>query len=65
MAQISNQSNNSSRNYGDAVVHQVNVLSSCYLVDSTGGLKGLHYCTTGVLGMFTAEPHRYLFPTLC
>ncbi|KAI9167743.1 ornithine decarboxylase antizyme [Paramyrothecium foliicola] len=47
MAQLSNQSSNLSSNYGEPVVHQVNVLSSCYLVDSAAGLKGLHYCTTG------------------
>jgi hypothetical protein len=52
MAQLSNQSNNLSSNYGEQqpVVQQVNVLASCYLVDSAAGLKGLHYCTTGLLG---------------
>jgi hypothetical protein len=49
MAPISNQSSNSS-NYGEAVVHRVNVLASCYVVDSVASLKGLHYCTTGATG---------------
>ncbi|OTB09190.1 hypothetical protein M426DRAFT_70962 [Hypoxylon sp. CI-4A] len=45
-----NQSNNFSSNYGEAVARQVNVLASCYLVDPTASLKGLHYCTTGAAG---------------
>lgn len=46
-----NESNNCSSNYGEVVLQQVNVLASCYIVDSTVSLKGLHYCTTGVAGM--------------
>ncbi|KAH6986081.1 ornithine decarboxylase antizyme-domain-containing protein [Ilyonectria sp. MPI-CAGE-AT-0026] len=42
-----NESNNCSSNYGEVVLQQVNVLASCYIVDSTVSLKGLHYCTTG------------------
>ncbi|KAI5867119.1 ornithine decarboxylase antizyme-domain-containing protein [Durotheca rogersii] len=45
-----NQSNSSSSNYGEVVARQVNVLASCYLVDPTASLKGLHYCTTGAAG---------------
>ncbi|KAH7325923.1 ornithine decarboxylase antizyme-domain-containing protein [Stachybotrys elegans] len=47
MASIMNQCNNFSSNYGEDVVQRVNVLASCYIVDSAANLKGLHYCTTG------------------
>jgi len=50
MAPISNESNNWTSNYGEAVVRQVNVLASCYIVDRTASLKGLHYSTTGATG---------------
>ncbi|KAI1408407.1 ornithine decarboxylase antizyme-domain-containing protein [Hypoxylon sp. FL1857] len=46
-----NKSNNCSSNYGEEVARQVNVLASCYLVDPTASLKGLHYCTTGAAGL--------------
>lgn len=42
--------NNSSSSYGEDVRSQVNVLASCYIVDSTAQLKGLHYSTTGATG---------------
>ncbi|KAI0896633.1 ornithine decarboxylase antizyme-domain-containing protein [Annulohypoxylon nitens] len=52
MAPMKNDKNNfSSSNYGEAVARQVNVLASCYLVDPTASLKGLHYCTTGAAGL--------------
>lgn len=50
MAPIINQNTNYSSNYGEAVAQQVDVLASCYVVDSAANLKGLHYCTTGVAG---------------
>jgi hypothetical protein len=50
MAPISMQSSNWSSNHGEDAGHKVNVLASCYLVDSVASLKGLHYCTTGVAG---------------
>lgn len=50
MSPMIDQSNNWSSNYGEDVVHQVNVLASCYIVDPTANLKGIHYCTTGVTG---------------
>jgi hypothetical protein len=52
MAPMNNQNLNYSSNYGEAVAQKVNVLASCYLVDSAANLKGLHYCTTGVAGTF-------------
>jgi hypothetical protein len=55
MAPISMQSSNWSSNYGEDAVHKVNVLASCYLVDSVASLKGLHYCTTGAAGMYTSS----------
>lgn len=51
MALLSNQNLNSSSIYGEDAVARVNVLASCYIVDSTAQLKGTHYCTTGVAGM--------------
>ncbi|KAF5537212.1 ornithine decarboxylase antizyme [Fusarium mexicanum] len=50
MAPVNNQNLNYSSNYGEAAAQKVNVLASCYLVDSAANLKGLHYCTTGVAG---------------
>lgn len=50
MAPMSNQSINYSSNYGEELTARVNVLASCYVVDSAANLKGLHYCTTGVTG---------------
>ncbi|KAK7744540.1 hypothetical protein SLS53_003425 [Cytospora paraplurivora] len=38
-------------NYGEDIVRQANVLASCYVVDATASLKGLHYCTTGAAGL--------------
>lgn len=43
-------SNYSSSNYGEDMARQANVLASCYVVDATGSLKGLHYCTTLAAG---------------
>ncbi|KAI1389519.1 ornithine decarboxylase antizyme-domain-containing protein [Hypoxylon trugodes] len=53
MAPMKNSKSNSSSssNYGEAVPRQVNVLASCYLIDPTASLKGLHYCTTGAAGL--------------
>ncbi|WZH43765.1 Ornithine decarboxylase antizyme [Fusarium acuminatum] len=51
MAPMNNQNLNYSSNYGEAAAQKVNVLASCYLVDSSASLKGLHYCTTGVAGL--------------
>ncbi|KAI5922754.1 ornithine decarboxylase antizyme-domain-containing protein [Camillea tinctor] len=50
MAPMKNNNNSSSSNYGEAVARQVNVLASCYLVNPSASLKGLHYCTTGAAG---------------
>ena len=62
MAPIKTLSNNySSSNYGENVARQANVLASCYLVDSAGSLKGLHYCTTGVTGTCNVSLFSYLF----
>ncbi|KAI8672752.1 hypothetical protein LRP88_02729 [Fusarium phalaenopsidis] len=47
MAPMKTQNLNYSSNYGEAVAQKVNVLASCYIVDSVANLKGLHYCTTG------------------
>ncbi|KAK7749177.1 hypothetical protein SLS62_008358 [Diatrype stigma] len=49
MKHSSNSSNSSS--YGEAVSRQANVLASCYIVDPSASLKGLHYCTTGAAGL--------------
>ncbi|KAI0389541.1 ornithine decarboxylase antizyme-domain-containing protein [Xylariaceae sp. FL0594] len=52
MAPMKTSNNYSSSNcYGGDVNRQVNVLASCYLVDPSASLKGLHYCTTGAAGM--------------
>lgn len=53
MAPTMNQSSNWSSNHGEAIVQRVDVLASCYLVDSAASLKGLHYCTTVVAGEYT------------
>lgn len=59
MAPMKQESNYSSSNYGeDAATRQANVLASCYLVDSSASLRGLHYCTTSVTGSLTPD---YLF----
>lgn len=49
MAPMNHPSHNSC-NYGEDVVRQATVLASCYLVDGTATLKGLHYCTTSLNG---------------
>ena len=51
MALVNNKSSKTSSNYGEDVVHQVNVLASCYLVDNARSLNGLHYCTTSPPGV--------------
>ncbi|KAI1756350.1 ornithine decarboxylase antizyme-domain-containing protein [Xylaria castorea] len=52
MAPMNNSNSSSSSNcYGEDVARKVNVLASCYLVDSAASLKGLHYCTTGAAGL--------------
>ncbi|CAI6100555.1 unnamed protein product [Clonostachys chloroleuca] len=51
MAPINKQKSNLSSNYGEDIVQRVNVLASCYIADSTSGLKGIHYCTTGATGL--------------
>ncbi|KAL6892502.1 ornithine decarboxylase antizyme domain-containing protein [Trichoderma longibrachiatum] len=51
MAPMSNHNLNYSSNYGEDLTARVNVLASCYVVDSAANLKGLHYCTTGVTGL--------------
>ncbi|KAI1112983.1 ornithine decarboxylase antizyme-domain-containing protein [Nemania sp. NC0429] len=56
MAPMRNNNNTSSSNcYGEDVARQVDVLASCYLVDSAASLKGLHYCTTGAAGKTPRE----------
>ncbi|KAI0438876.1 ornithine decarboxylase antizyme-domain-containing protein [Xylaria telfairii] len=51
MAPMKNSNSSISSNcYGEDVARKVNVLASCYLVDSAASLKGLHYCTTGAAG---------------
>lgn len=51
MAPMKNNSNNNfSSNYGEAVARQANVLASCYFVDPSASLKGMHYCTTVAAG---------------
>ena len=49
MAPMKQKSNYGSSNYGEGVVP--NVLATCYIVDSVGSLKGLHYCSTSGTGM--------------
>ncbi|KAL2757932.1 hypothetical protein ACRALDRAFT_207163 [Sodiomyces alcalophilus JCM 7366] len=50
MSPMKHTRNQSSSNYGEVIVRQANVLASCYIVDTVGTLKGLHYCTTGAAG---------------
>lgn len=50
MSAMKNSFNNYSSNYGEDAACQATVLASCYLVDTAGTLKGLHYCTTGATG---------------
>jgi hypothetical protein len=50
MNMTSNSSNYLSHYHGEMDARKVNVLASCYMVDSTGHLKGLHYSTTGASG---------------
>lgn len=52
MALLSNQSLKCSSNYGEDTAARVNVLASCYIVDSAAQLKGIHYCTTGAAGTY-------------
>ena len=47
------KSNYASSNYGEGVVP--NVLATCYVVDSVGSLKGLHYCSTWDNGMLISR----------
>ncbi|ROT41754.1 ornithine decarboxylase antizyme [Sodiomyces alkalinus F11] len=54
--------NQSSSNYGEAIVRQANVLASCYIVDTVGTLKGLHYCTTGAAGNSSSSNKRREIP---
>jgi hypothetical protein len=61
MAPMNNQNLNYSSNYGEAAAQKVNVLASCYLVDSSASLKGLHYCTTGVAGTLYSLLHTMSF----
>lgn len=56
MSPMSNK-NLSSNYYGEDVASRVNVLASCYIVDTTAQLKGVHYCTTGVTGTFYTTLH--------
>ena len=46
--------NKSSKTHGEAVAREANVLASCYLVDRSASLKGLHYCTTSFNGKQTS-----------
>lgn len=53
MAPMKQKSNYASSNYGEGVVP--NVLATCYVVDSVGSLKGLHYCSTWDNGMLISR----------
>lgn len=48
MAPMKQKSNYNSSNHGEAFAP--NVLATCYIVDTLGSLKGLHYCSTGANG---------------
>ncbi|SPN97318.1 uncharacterized protein DNG_00832 [Cephalotrichum gorgonifer] len=48
MSPMKQKSNYDSSNYGEGVVP--NVLATCYIVDTPGSLRGLHYCSTGANG---------------
>jgi len=50
MAPMKQENLNHSSNYGEGVVRQADVLASCYIVDPSAALKGLHYCTTSLTG---------------
>ncbi|KAG5923669.1 hypothetical protein E4U52_005700 [Claviceps spartinae] len=50
MALLNHENLHSSSNYGEDTAARVNVLASCYVLDSAAQLKGLHYCTTGASG---------------
>ena len=54
MAPMKQKSNYSSSNHGEGVVP--NVLATCYIVDTVGSLKGLHYCSTWGNGMSASCP---------
>ncbi|ORY64932.1 ornithine decarboxylase antizyme [Pseudomassariella vexata] len=56
MAPMKNNNNNLSSNYGEAVSQQANVLASCYIVDPSASLKGLHYCTTVPISGLPSPP---------
>lgn len=56
-------SKHSSSNYGEDIVRQANVLASCYIVDPTASLKGLHYCTTGAAGTFAMSHAQAQVPS--
>ena len=45
-----NNLNYHSSNHGEGATHQVDVLASCYIVNPSASLKGLHYCTTSLTG---------------
>ncbi|KAG6024785.1 hypothetical protein E4U19_003523 [Claviceps sp. Clav32 group G5] len=51
MALLNHENLHSSSNYGEDTAARVNVLASCYVLDSAAQLKGLHYCTTGASGL--------------
>ncbi len=51
MSPSKSNNNRHSNKHGEDAVRQANVLTSCYLVDATAALKGLHYCTTSLTGM--------------
>lgn len=42
------KNNYDSSNYGESAIP--NVLATCYIVDTMGSLRGLHYCSTGATG---------------
>ena len=50
MAPMKQKSNYDGSNHCEGVVP--NVLATCYIADTVGSLKGLHYCSTGANGTF-------------
>jgi len=52
MATLNMSSKSNYSNYFNISTQKVNVLASCYAVDASGLLKGLHYSTTVAPGMF-------------
>lgn len=54
MAPMKQKSNYGGSNHGEGVVP--NVLATCYIADTVGSLKGLHYCSTGATGTFSHRP---------